>query len=178
LYCCPAVFLSTVCTGIEFLCVILLPVSVRRPPLLLIGYIVLPVCIPRLSSCSFPLCFLQPIVSSVQPYVDYVLDTLVLILYCLPSHRVLSTLFIFLTLLIKSDRHRQMRRAPLFFLSHNRDSSYIIVPLHPPFFFRFSSTCSPSLIVCIPVPSAVFHCPFSRPFSGSYRLDLFPGRLT
>jgi hypothetical protein len=128
------VFLSTVCTGIEFLCVILLPVSVRRPPLLLIGYIVLPVCIPRLSSCSFPLCFLQPIVSSVQPYVDYVLDTLVLILYCLPSHRVLSTLFIFLTLLIKSDRHRQMRRAPLFFLSHNRDSSYIIVPLHPPFF--------------------------------------------
>jgi hypothetical protein len=55
------------------------------------------------------------IVSTVQPYVDYVLDTLVLILSCLPLHRVFSTLFIFLTLLIKSGRHRQMRCAPLFF---------------------------------------------------------------
>jgi hypothetical protein len=57
------------------------------------------------------------IVSTVQPYVDYVLNTLVLILSCLPSHRAFSTLFIFLTLLIKSGRHRQMRCAPVFFLT-------------------------------------------------------------
>jgi hypothetical protein len=90
------------------------------------------------------------IVSTVQPYVDYVLDTLVLILSCLPSHRVFSTLFIFLTLLIKSDRHRQMRCAPVFF-SHNRDSSYIFLSLCAPIFF-------PILINLFPFSHCLYSC--------------------
>jgi hypothetical protein len=82
LYCCAAVFLSTVCTGIEFMCVILLPVSVCRPPLLLIGYTVLPVCIQPLSSCSFSLCFLQPMLTLY--YVLFLQYSLTSIMYSTP----------------------------------------------------------------------------------------------